>query len=42
MKAGDIVLLHFNDTVTADLTRVLAAADAAGLKPAPLRDYIAE
>lgn len=42
LKAGDIVLLHFNDTVTADLTRALAAADAAGLKPAPLRDYIAE
>ncbi|OAR24976.1 hydrolase [Streptomyces sp. ERV7] len=42
LKSGDIVLLHFNDTVAADLTRVLAAADAAGLRPAPLRDYIAE
>ncbi|MFD9487892.1 hypothetical protein [Streptomyces sp. NPDC059991] len=38
----DIVLLHFSDTVAADLTRALAAADAAGLRPAPLRDCIAE
>lgn len=42
LKAGDIVLLHFNDTVASDLTRALAAADAAGLRPAPLRDYIPE
>lgn len=40
LKAGDIVLLHFNDTVADDLTRALAAADAAGLRPAALRDYI--
>ncbi|GAA5094277.1 polysaccharide deacetylase family protein [Nocardia iowensis] len=40
LEAGDIVLLHFNDTVTADLGRALAAADAAGLRPAPLRDYL--
>ncbi|QIS15799.1 polysaccharide deacetylase family protein [Nocardia arthritidis] len=40
LRPGDIVLLHFNDTVLADLTRALAAVDAAGLRPAPLRDYI--
>ncbi|MGV9349661.1 hypothetical protein ACWDSD_33695 [Streptomyces spiralis] len=40
LKPGDIVLLHFNGTVEQDLRRVLDAAAAAGLKPAPLRDYI--
>ncbi|MFI9509803.1 polysaccharide deacetylase family protein [Nocardia sp. NPDC052566] len=40
LKSGDIVLLHFNETVAVDLARALAAADAAGLRPAPLRDYI--
>ncbi|MFC0863833.1 polysaccharide deacetylase family protein [Sphaerimonospora cavernae] len=40
LKAGDIILLHFNETVEDDLRRVLDAADAAGLKPAPLREYI--
>ncbi|GLF92895.1 polysaccharide deacetylase family protein [Streptomyces yaizuensis] len=40
LRAGDIVLLHFTPDLAADLTRVLAAADAAGLKPARLRDYI--
>ncbi|MEO3974089.1 polysaccharide deacetylase family protein [Streptomyces sp. CAU 1734] len=42
LAAGDIVLLHFTESLASDLTRVLAAADAAGLKPAPLRDYIAD
>ncbi|GII64298.1 chitooligosaccharide deacetylase [Sphaerisporangium krabiense] len=40
LKAGDIILLHFNGTVEGDLRRVLDAAAAAGLKPAPLREYI--
>ncbi|WP_234436191.1 hypothetical protein [Streptomyces sp. NRRL S-813] len=40
LKPGDTVLLHFNGTVEQDLRRVLDAAAAAGLKPAPLRDYI--
>jgi peptidoglycan-N-acetylglucosamine deacetylase len=40
LQRGDIVLLHFTPGLTADLERVLAAADAAGLKPARLRDYI--
>ncbi len=40
LKAGDIVLLHMGPTLEADLTRALEAADAAGLSPAPLRDYL--
>ncbi|MEU7025487.1 polysaccharide deacetylase family protein [Streptomyces sp. NPDC046275] len=42
LAPGDIVLLHFNETVEQDLRRVLDAADAAGLRPAPLRDYVTE
>ncbi|MFJ2056288.1 polysaccharide deacetylase family protein [Streptomyces sp. NPDC087908] len=42
LKAGDIILLHFNETLEDDLTRALAAAEAAGLRPAPLRDYVPE
>ncbi|MEU3605942.1 polysaccharide deacetylase family protein [Streptomyces sp. NPDC035033] len=42
LKAGDIVLLHFNETLEQDLERVLALADAAGLRPAPLREYVPE
>ncbi|MER5885507.1 polysaccharide deacetylase family protein [Streptomyces sp. NPDC001941] len=42
LQRGDIILLHFNDTLAADLARALAAADAAGLRPAPLRDYVRE
>ncbi|MGW2016196.1 polysaccharide deacetylase family protein [Streptomyces sp. NPDC001927] len=42
LKAGDIILLHFNETLEQDLTRALAAAEAAGLKPAPLREYVPE
>lgn len=42
LRSGDIILLHFTDSLAADLTRVLAAADAAGLKPARLREYIAD
>ncbi|MFD9610630.1 polysaccharide deacetylase family protein [Streptomyces sp. NPDC059083] len=42
LKPGDIILLHFNETVTQDLERALDAARAAGLTPAPLRDYVPE
>ncbi|MFE5618060.1 polysaccharide deacetylase family protein [Streptomyces sp. NPDC056524] len=42
LRAGDIILLHFNETLEQDLTRALAAAEAAGLKPAPLREYVTE
>ncbi|MEU9999438.1 polysaccharide deacetylase family protein [Streptomyces sp. NPDC050848] len=42
LKAGDIILLHFNETLEQDLTRALDAAEAAGLKPAPLREYVPE
>ncbi|MFE7515265.1 polysaccharide deacetylase family protein, partial [Streptomyces sp. NPDC057540] len=42
LKPGDIILLHFNETVTQDLQRALDAAAAAGLTPAPLRDYVPE
>ncbi|MEV5968812.1 hypothetical protein [Streptomyces sp. NPDC051921] len=42
LKAGDIILLHFNETIEQDLRRALDLADAAGLKPAPLRDYVAD
>ncbi|MEU3691672.1 polysaccharide deacetylase family protein [Streptomyces narbonensis] len=42
LKAGDIILLHFNETVTQDLERALDLAEAAGLKPAPLREYVPE
>ncbi|MFF5391653.1 polysaccharide deacetylase family protein [Streptomyces sp. NPDC013012] len=42
LKAGDIVLLHFNETLEQDLERALDLAAAAGLRPAPLRDYVPE
>ncbi|MDX2559821.1 polysaccharide deacetylase family protein [Streptomyces sp. TX20-6-3] len=42
LRAGDIILLHFNETLEQDLTRALAAAEAAGLRPAPLREYVPE
>ncbi|MEU6883425.1 polysaccharide deacetylase family protein [Streptomyces sp. NPDC046712] len=42
LEAGDIILLHFNETLEQDLTRALAAAEAAGLRPAPLREYVPE
>ncbi|MEU3406861.1 polysaccharide deacetylase family protein [Streptomyces sp. NPDC006670] len=40
LKGGDIVLLHFTPTLAADLDRALAAARAAGLRPAPLMPYL--
>ncbi|MFF8838565.1 polysaccharide deacetylase family protein [Streptomyces sp. NPDC015130] len=42
LKAGDIILLHFNETVTQDLERALDLAEEAGLTPAPLREYVPE
>ncbi|MFP3988394.1 polysaccharide deacetylase family protein [Streptomyces sp. E11-3] len=42
LRSGDIILLHMGATLEADLTRALDAADAAGLKPANLRRYIAD
>ncbi|MFJ9839530.1 polysaccharide deacetylase family protein [Kitasatospora sp. NPDC101155] len=40
LQPGDIVLMHWTDTLATDLPRALAAADAAGLKPAALVDYL--
>ncbi|WP_282696957.1 polysaccharide deacetylase family protein [Streptomyces sp. CC208A] len=42
LKAGDIILLHFEPTLEQDLKRALDLAEAAGLKPAPLREYVPE
>ncbi len=39
LDRGDIVLLHMGPQLEGDLKRVLAAADAAGLRPAKLREY---
>nr|WP_255519127.1 polysaccharide deacetylase family protein [Kitasatospora sp. SID7827] len=40
LQAGDIVILHFTDTLATDLRRALDAADRAGLKPAALTSYL--
>ncbi|MET9611514.1 polysaccharide deacetylase family protein [Kitasatospora indigofera] len=40
LQAGDVVLMHFTDTLAADLQRALAAARAAGLRPAGLTEYL--
>ncbi|MER8182161.1 polysaccharide deacetylase family protein [Kitasatospora sp. NPDC094015] len=40
LQPGDVVLLHFTDTLADDLGRALAAADAAGLRPAGLVDHL--
>ncbi len=40
LQPGDVVLMHWTDTLATDLQRALAAADAAGLKPAGLADYL--
>ncbi|GAA1270967.1 hypothetical protein GCM10009665_69060 [Kitasatospora nipponensis] len=37
---GDVVIMHFTDTLADDLQRALAAADAAGLRPAGITDYL--
>ncbi|MGW3042944.1 hypothetical protein ACWC9T_23510 [Kitasatospora sp. NPDC001159] len=38
LPPGDVVLMHWTDTLATDLPRALAAADAAGVKPAGLVD----
>ncbi|RKT11705.1 carbohydrate binding protein [Streptomyces sp. 1114.5] len=40
LQPGDVVLMHWTDTLATDLQRALAAADAAGLKPTGLADYL--
>ncbi|MBP0448185.1 polysaccharide deacetylase family protein [Kitasatospora sp. RG8] len=40
LSPGDVVLMHWTDTLAGDLQRALAAADAAGLKPAGLSSYL--
>ncbi|WP_406206688.1 polysaccharide deacetylase family protein [Kitasatospora sp. NBC_01560] len=40
LSPGDVVLMHWTDTLATDLQRALAAADAAGLKPAGLASYL--
>ncbi|MBV6703390.1 polysaccharide deacetylase family protein [Kitasatospora aureofaciens] len=40
LQPGDVVLMHWANTLATDLPRALAAADAAGLKPAGLVDYL--
>lgn len=40
LQPGDVILMHWTDTLATDLPRALAAADAAGLKPAGLVDYL--
>ncbi|MFE9425586.1 polysaccharide deacetylase family protein [Kitasatospora sp. NPDC006697] len=37
---GDVVIMHFTDTLASDLQRALTAARAAGLKPAGITDYL--
>ncbi|MFH8380459.1 hypothetical protein ACH4E7_05905 [Kitasatospora sp. NPDC018058] len=39
LQPGDVVLMHWTDTLATDLPPALAA-DAAGLKPAGLVDYL--
>ncbi|WP_052681286.1 hypothetical protein [Saccharothrix sp. ST-888] len=40
LRPGDVVLLHFTDTLASDLQRALTAAEAAGLTPAGLTGYL--
>ncbi|MFB7909306.1 polysaccharide deacetylase family protein [Kitasatospora sp. NPDC056076] len=40
LQPGDVILMHWTDTLATDLPRALADADAAGLKPAGLIDYL--
>ncbi|MFJ9771082.1 polysaccharide deacetylase family protein [Kitasatospora sp. NPDC101157] len=40
LQPGDVVLMHWTDTLATDLPRALAAAEAAGLKPAGLVDHL--
>ncbi|GAA0689676.1 hypothetical protein GCM10010193_49910 [Kitasatospora atroaurantiaca] len=40
LQPGDVVLLHFTDTLASDLQRALTAAEEAGLEPAGLVDHL--
>ncbi|MFJ5921653.1 polysaccharide deacetylase family protein [Kitasatospora sp. NPDC092948] len=40
LQPGDVIIMHFTDTLASDLQRALDAAAAAGLKPAALTDYL--
>ncbi|MFB7667329.1 hypothetical protein ACFC1R_25875 [Kitasatospora sp. NPDC056138] len=40
LQPGDVILLHFTDTLASDLQRALTAAEAAGLTPAGLIGYL--
>ncbi|MFF7453908.1 polysaccharide deacetylase family protein [Kitasatospora sp. NPDC008115] len=40
LSPGDVVLMHWTDTLAGDLQRALAAAEVAGLKPAGLTSYL--
>ena len=40
LKPGDIVLLHYLDSLPRSLALVMKAAKQAGLRPALLRDYL--
>ncbi|MFD8751812.1 polysaccharide deacetylase family protein [Kitasatospora sp. NPDC059577] len=40
LQPGDVIIMHWTDTLATDLQRALAAADAAGLRPAGLVDYL--
>jgi peptidoglycan/xylan/chitin deacetylase (PgdA/CDA1 family) len=40
LQPGDIVLLHFRPDLRQNLAALLAAAHAAGLRPAPLEPYL--
>lgn len=40
LRPGDIVLMHYRPELAQDLAAALAAAQAAGLKPALLTDYL--
>ncbi len=40
LRAGEIILLHFNDNLTQDLQKLVATIEAAGLRPALLDDYL--
>lgn len=40
LRPGDIVLLHFNDTLATDLPALLDLIAASGLRPAQLADYV--
>ncbi len=40
LQPGDVIILHFTDTLASDLQRALDAAREAGLTPAALTDYL--